>query len=187
MVNGQRKSVLENAAQLERSSPMLKPIVRAGLRVIFVVALIPTPTVGSAGAITLAAVSGASYVNPASRRTSKTIHSFWKYSFGITDLVPDRPTRVATEISDEEYARAAQRLRKQLKRLAPRVICFAGKDVYRHFTGLKRSQARSLTGTAGRFHESWLYVAPFPSHQWMKDADKAPTLQRPDRSARLRC
>ncbi|MGH9943169.1 MAG: mismatch-specific DNA-glycosylase [Pyrinomonadaceae bacterium] len=94
------------------------------------------------------------------------------YNFGITDLVHDRPTREAKEISDAEYTQAAARFRRQLKRLKPRIICFTGKDVFRHFAGLKRV-APVEYGLAGRYGESLVFVAPFPSHKWMTDEEKA--------------
>jgi len=94
------------------------------------------------------------------------------YNFGITDLVHDRPTREAKEIGDEEYARAAARFRRQVARLKPRVVCLTGKDVFRHFAGWKRSAAVEY-GLAGHFAASLVFVAPFPSHKWMKDEEKA--------------
>jgi len=95
------------------------------------------------------------------------------HNFGITDLVHDRPTREAKEISDDDYARAAVRLRRQLARLCPRVVCFTGKDVYRHFAGLKRSAIVEYGLQSEGFKNSWLFVAPFPSHKWLTDAEKA--------------
>ena len=94
------------------------------------------------------------------------------YNFGITDLVPDRPTREAKEIPDAEYRAAAAQFRRKLRRLQPRVVCFTGKDVFRHFAGLKRS-ANVDYGLAGRAGASLLFVAPFPSHKWLTDAEKA--------------
>ncbi len=94
------------------------------------------------------------------------------YNFGITDLVHDRPTREAKEIPDADYRVAAARFRRQLSSLAPRVACFTGKDVYRHFAELKRSATVDY-GIAGHFKNSVLFVAPFPSHKWITDAEKA--------------
>jgi len=39
-------------------------------------------------------------------------------------------------------------------------------------TAVKRS-ANVDYGLAGRFRESLLFVAPFPSHKWITDAEKA--------------
>ena len=150
---------------------MLKPIVRAGLDVLFV-GFNPHPYSWERGRYyahgSLWRILRKSGLAPDIRDDSQ----LFDYNFGITDLVHDRPTREATEISDDDYARAAVRLRRQLVRLAPRVVCFTGKDVYRHFAGLKRSCAVEY-GAVGSFRRSLLYVAPFPSHKWMTDALKA--------------
>jgi double-stranded uracil-DNA glycosylase len=150
---------------------MLKPIVRAGLAVLFV-GFNPHPHSWERGRYyahgSLWRILRKSGVAPEIRDDAQ----LFDYNFGITDLVQDRPTREAKEISDEDYAQAAARLRRQLVRLAPRVVCFTGKDVYRHFAGLKRSRAVEH-GAAGSFRRSLLYVAPFPSHKWMTDAEKA--------------
>lgn len=92
------------------------------------------------------------------------------FNYGITDLVHDKPTREAHELTDEEYARGAARLRRELKRLRPRVVCFTGKGAYGHFAGLKTSAI--AYGFAGTFAASLLIVVPFPSHKWMTDAAK---------------
>jgi TDG/mug DNA glycosylase family protein len=150
---------------------MLKPILCAGLDVLFV-GFNPHPYSWERGRYyahgSLWRILRKSGLAPEIRGDSQ----LFDYNFGITDLVHDRPTREAHEISDEDYARAARRLRRQLQRLAPRVVCFTGKDVYRHFAGLKRSCAVEY-GEAGRFGASLLFVAPFPSHKWMTDAEKA--------------
>ncbi len=150
---------------------MLKPIVRPGLSVLFV-GFNPHPYSWERGRYyahgSLWRILRKSGLAPEIQDDSK----LFDYNFGITDLVHNRPTREAKEIADEDYARAAQRLRRQLTHLAPRVVCFTGKDVYRHFAGLKRSCAVEY-GEVGRFQRSVLYVAPFPSHKWMTDAEKA--------------
>jgi hypothetical protein len=84
--------------------------------------------------------------------------------------VPEHPTREAHEIADEEYARGAVRLRRELKRLRPRVACFTGKGVYAHFAGVKSSAV--AYGFVGHFAASQMVVVPFPSHKWMTDAAK---------------
>lgn len=150
---------------------MLKPIVRAGLDVLFV-GFNPHPYSWERGRYyahgSLWRILRKSGLAPEIQDDSQ----LFDYNFGITDLIHDRPTREAKEISDEDYALAVVRFRRQLVRLAPRVACFTGKDVYRHFAGLKRSRAVEY-GAAGCFHRSLLYVAPFPSHKWMKDTEKA--------------
>ena len=150
---------------------MLKPIVRAGLDVLFV-GFNPHPYSWERGRYyahgSLWRILRKSGLAPDIRDDSQ----LFEYNFGITDLIQDRPTREAKEIADEDYARAARKLRRELVKLAPRVVCFTGKDVYRHFAGLKRSCAVEY-GEAGRFRGSLLYVVPFPSHKWMTDAEKA--------------
>jgi TDG/mug DNA glycosylase family protein len=150
---------------------MLKPLLRAGLDVVFV-GFNPHPYSWERGRYyahgSLWRILRKSGLAPEIRDDSQ----LFDYNFGITDLVHNRPTREAKEISDEDYARGAERLRRQLQRLAPRVVCFTGKDVYRHFAGLKRS-CEVEYGPAGSFRASLLYVAPFPSHKWMTDAEKA--------------
>ena len=150
---------------------MLKPIVRVGLDILFV-GFNPHPYSWERGRYyahgSLWRILRKSGLAPAIQNDSQ----LFDYNFGITDLVPDRPTREAREITDAEYARAALRLRRKLLRLAPRVVCFTGKDVYRHFACLKRSHSVEY-GVAGSFAHSWLYVAPFPSHRWLTDAEKA--------------
>jgi hypothetical protein len=47
-----------------------------------------------------------------------------------------------------------------------------GKDVYRHFANVKRRAALDY-GLAGSFRRSFLFVAPFPSHKWITDEEKA--------------
>jgi len=94
------------------------------------------------------------------------------HNYGITDLVQNRPTREAKEISDADYARAVVRFRRTLARLAPRITCFTGKGVYRHFAGLKANVTIEYGLQAEEFDRTKLYVVPFPSHKWMTDAEK---------------
>lgn len=150
---------------------MLKPFLRPGLDVLFV-GFNPHPYSWERGRYyahgSLWRVLRKSGLAPEIRDDSQ----LFDYNFGITDLVPDRPTREAKEIPDAEYRAAAVRFRRRLPRLKPRVVCFTGKDVFRHFAGLKRS-AKIDYGLAGRSGASLLFVAPFPSHKWMTDAEKA--------------
>lgn len=92
------------------------------------------------------------------------------FNYGITDLVHDLPTREAHEVADEEYKRGAVRLRRELKRLRPHVVCFTGKGVYAHFAEVKTTAV--AYGFVGRFADSQMVVVPFPSHKWMTDAGK---------------
>ncbi|MEJ7713161.1 MAG: mismatch-specific DNA-glycosylase [Pyrinomonadaceae bacterium] len=150
---------------------MLKPILRPGLDVIFV-GFNPHPYSWDRGRYyahgSLWRILRKSGLAPEIRDDSE----LFDHNFGITYLVHDQPTHEAKEISDEDYRIAAARFRRQLSRLRPRVVCLTGKDVYRHFAGLKRS-AEVQYGPAGQFKSSWIYVAPFPSHKWLTDAEKA--------------
>ncbi|MBA3713149.1 MAG: mismatch-specific DNA-glycosylase [Pyrinomonadaceae bacterium] len=150
---------------------MLKPFLRPGLDVLFV-GFNPHPYSWERGRYyahgSLWRILRKSGLAPEIRDDSQ----LFDHNFGITDLVPDRPTREAKEITDAEYAEAAVRFRRRVARLKPRVVCFTGKDVFRHFAGLKRG-VNVEYGLAGRWRESLLFVAPFPSHKWITDAEKA--------------
>ena len=93
------------------------------------------------------------------------------YNYGITDLVHDKPTKEAHEITDAEYAAGVVRLKEDLKHLRPRVVCFTGKGVYKFFAELKSTKNIEY-GAAGEWQGIKLYVVPFPSHKWMTDAAK---------------
>jgi G:T/U-mismatch repair DNA glycosylase len=150
---------------------MLKPFLRPGLDVLFV-GFNPHPYSWERGKYY---AHGSLWRILRKSGLAAEIHDdtqLFDYNFGITDLVPDRPTREAKEISDADYRQAATRFRRTLARLGPRVVCFTGKDVFRHFAGLKRG-AHVDYGLAGRFRDSLVFVAPFPSHKWMTDAEKA--------------
>src|SRR5918998_237121 len=114
---------------------MLTPFLRAGLDVLFV-GFNPHPSSWERGRYyahgSLWRVLRKSGVAPLIQDDSQ----LFAHNFGITDLVHDRPTREAWEVADEEYARGAARLRRQIARLRPRVVCFTGKGVYRHFARL---------------------------------------------------
>lgn len=150
---------------------MLKPFLRAGLDVLFV-GFNPHPTSWERGRYyahgSLWRVLRKSGLAPSIEDDSQ----LFAHNFGITDLVHDRPTREAWEVGDEEYARGALRLRRQIARFRPRVVCFTGKGVYRHFARLGAKAAVEY-GPAGIFKGSVLFVAPFPSHKWVTDAEKA--------------
>jgi mismatch-specific thymine-DNA glycosylase len=150
---------------------MLKPFLRANLDVLFV-GFNPHPWSWERGRYyahgSLWRVLRKSGVAPSIRDDSQ----LFAHNFGITDLVHDRPTREAREVADEEYRRGATRLRRQIARLRPRIVCFTGKGVYRHFARLGAADD-VVYGPAGRFGGSRLFVAPFPSHKWMTDAEKA--------------
>ena len=93
------------------------------------------------------------------------------YNYGITDLVHDKPTREAHEITDAEYAAGVVLFKRKVKRLRPRVACFTGKGVYKFFAHLKTTAAIEY-GAQDEYEGIQLYVVPFPSHKWMTDAAK---------------
>lgn len=93
------------------------------------------------------------------------------FNYGITDLVHDKPTREAHEITDAEYAAGVKNLKQQLEALRPRVVCFTGKGVYKFFANLKTTVGIEY-GAAGEYCGIKLCVVPFPSHKWMTDAAK---------------
>lgn len=57
--------------------------------------------------------------------------------YGFTNIV-SRPTRTAAEITKEEYALGAIKLREKLERYCPRTACYVGKGVYEQFSGIKQ-------------------------------------------------
>lgn len=93
------------------------------------------------------------------------------YNYGITDLVHDKPTREAHEITDTEYAAGVARLKEELKSLRPRVVCFTGKGAYKFFAELQSTKVIEY-GAVGCYENINLFVVPFPSHKWMTDATK---------------
>jgi TDG/mug DNA glycosylase family protein len=113
-----------------RSTPfffaLLKPILRANLDVLFV-GFNPHPYSWERGRYyahgSLWRILRKSGLAPEIQNDSQ----LFDYNFGITDLVPDRPTREAKEIPDAVYREAAARFRRRLTRLAPRVVCFTAK------------------------------------------------------------
>lgn len=79
---------------------------------------------------------------------------------GITDLVK-RPTRAAAELTRAELRAGAERVRRLVAELQPRVVCYNGKGVYLAAAGVPRAawglQPECLVpGTAD-------FVAPSPS------------------------
>ncbi|MEH7482736.1 mismatch-specific DNA-glycosylase [Neobacillus drentensis] len=56
--------------------------------------------------------------------------------YGFTNIV-QRPTKAADEITKEEYVEGREILKKKVEQLMPQVVCFVGKGVYQHYSGLK--------------------------------------------------
>ncbi|CAH0344070.1 mismatch-specific DNA-glycosylase [Bacillus sp. CECT 9360] len=56
--------------------------------------------------------------------------------FGFTNIV-SRPTKAADEITKDEYREGRAELRRKISIFKPRVVCFVGKGVYQHYSGIK--------------------------------------------------
>jgi TDG/mug DNA glycosylase family protein len=56
------------------------------------------------------------------------------FGIGLTNIVA-RPTRGIEELTLAEMQAGARRLRAKLRRFAPAVVCFNGKQIYEVFTG----------------------------------------------------
>jgi TDG/mug DNA glycosylase family protein len=56
--------------------------------------------------------------------------------YGFTNIVL-RPTKAAVEITKEEYKEGKEVLKKKIEHFKPKVVCFVGKGVYQHYSGLK--------------------------------------------------
>lgn len=56
---------------------------------------------------------------------------------GITNIVA-RPSRMAEEITKEEYLAGRELLKAKLSAYKPQIACFAGVGVYKEFAGKKR-------------------------------------------------
>jgi TDG/mug DNA glycosylase family protein len=56
--------------------------------------------------------------------------------YGFTNIVP-RPTRLAEEITKEEYTHGREVLLLKLETYRPKAACFVGKGVYEQFAGRK--------------------------------------------------
>jgi mismatch-specific thymine-DNA glycosylase len=57
-----------------------------------------------------------------------------EFGIGLTNLV-DRPSRGIDDLSKEEMAAGAERVREKLRRCRPRIVCFNGKAIAEAFLG----------------------------------------------------
>jgi TDG/mug DNA glycosylase family protein len=55
-----------------------------------------------------------------------------RHGFGFTDIVK-RPTRMASELTREDYAHGARQLLRKLTKHQPRIAWFQGKDAWKMF------------------------------------------------------
>lgn len=56
--------------------------------------------------------------------------------YGLTNIV-SRPTKSADEITKEEYQKGREELKKKIRLLKPKMVCYVGKGVYQEFSGKK--------------------------------------------------
>ncbi len=85
------------------------------------------------------------------------------FGLGVTNIVA-RPSPGAEDLGRGEMRQGGERLRKLVAELAPRVVCLLGKEVYRHYAGLRPSEpivwGPQDRKTVAGVHE---FVAPNPS------------------------
>lgn len=96
------------------------------------------------------------------RNAIETLHD--KHGFGFTDIVK-RPTRMASELNRDDYARGAKQLLGKLMKHQPRIAWFQGKDAWKMFLEQALQIRRKVdTGlqpeTIGR---TAVFVTPNPS------------------------
>lgn len=79
---------------------------------------------------------------------------------GLTNLV-DRMTRSSADLTPADLKAGAETLRSKLDHFRPAVVCFLGKEIYRHYAGLKPSYA--IEYGLVKAGPPRLFVAPNPS------------------------
>ncbi|HZK24100.1 MAG TPA: mismatch-specific DNA-glycosylase [Oscillospiraceae bacterium] len=83
--------------------------------------------------------------------------------YGLTNIV-SRPSRSSSELHKKELQAGAEVLREKLRRFQPYLVCLLGKEVYRHYAGLKSSASYTFgakaTATIPGIKE---FAAPNPS------------------------
>lgn len=60
-----------------------------------------------------------------------------EYHYGLTNIV-ERPTKGAEGISNDEYKKGAERLKRKIETLQPAIVCYVGKGVYQAFSGRRK-------------------------------------------------
>lgn len=94
--------------------------------------------------------------------TAEEDHLMLKEGFGLTNIV-ERASNSSSDLSDLELRQGAEFLRQKLTALQPLIACFLGKDIYRFYSGLKRTtpvEYGPVTDSEGGMR---LFVAPNPS------------------------
>ena len=81
-----------------------------------------------------------------------------EFNIGLTNLV-ERETRGSSELSQGELRTGAERFRKKLRRLRPRVVCFNGKLIYEAFSGARCELGRQDS----RAEDAIVFVMPSTS------------------------
>ena len=83
--------------------------------------------------------------------------------YGLTNIVA-RPSRSSSDLNKTELQSGAQELRDKISCFKPQLVCLLGKEVYRHYAGLKCSDTFTFgsvkTMTVSGVKE---FVAPNPS------------------------
>ena len=96
------------------------------------------------------------------RHAIETMHA--RHGIGFTDIVK-RPTRMASELTREEYARGARQLYRKLLKHQPRIAWFQGKDAWKmfleHALGIRRKVDTGLQ--AETIGSTVVFVTPNPS------------------------
>ena len=97
-----------------------------------------------------------------SRDAIETLHA--KYRFGFTDIVK-RPTRMANELTREDYVLGARQLLRKLMKHQPRIAWIQGKDAWKMFLEhAMQIRRRSETGLqAEAIGNTVVFVTPNPS------------------------
>lgn len=57
--------------------------------------------------------------------------------YGFTNIV-SRPTKVADEITKEEYKEGRKQLKKKIEKYKPLLVCFVGKGVYQEYRQIRK-------------------------------------------------
>lgn len=87
-------------------------------------------------------------------------HLLPSFGLGSTNIV-DRATASADELTPEDYAIGAKKLRRLVLRVKPEVVAFIGVVVYRAFFGVRGKVECGLQEQ--KIGESGVYVLPNPS------------------------
>jgi TDG/mug DNA glycosylase family protein len=82
------------------------------------------------------------------------------FGLALTNIV-DRPTREASEIRPDEYARGRRRLARLIARVHPRVVAFVGVTAYRQFLG-RGASAGVATARAPALQSGAVGCGPTP-------------------------